>query len=419
MYKENPVSLMNPPTDLLMRAGADYGPLVGNGQWWRFFSSGFVHFGALHLFLNMYCLATLGTQLESQIGMLKYVLIYFISMLTASMLSMYVHPFGASVGASGALFGLLGCELLLLLQLWKTLPKKQFAAALVNYLFIIILYIGVGAFFPIIDNFAHIGGLLGGIISACALLPLKPEKKLPNVLNLVSLTALGLLLWVCFNAVIQYDKQAADTMTAAQLTRVHKLKKDCPIPFWFPGRVGSPIEAIGAACLECPDYPTAIKMADKEVELDKQNAYAYYTRGFVQHKFHHDAEAIPDVDKALELAPNKYEFLALKARCELVLNQIKDAETDAELALKVDRKDHADAEDVLGCCILGQKKSGSINHFNKAISENGELGSAFYHRAMAHQLLGDKMKAEQDFIRAQDHSYLPDAWDKEHTTRTK
>ncbi len=414
MFKENPGALWKPSAELLMRAGADYGPLVANGQWWRCLTSGFVHVGVLHLLLNMSVLSNVG-KLESTMGALKYLLIYFVSMISASFLSLYFHPYIVSAGASGAIFGLLGSQLVILAQLWKKMPKKELIGSLLSYALMLGLYIGIGACIPQIDNFAHIGGLLGGIVASVALLPLDGKKKIPNIVNLIALGAIAGLIWSGYSFVVQRDKDATDAMTAEQLVQIKREVKDYAVPFWMPSRIGSPVEAIGSACLECPDYKTAIEMADKEVDLDKQNGHAYYTRAMVQHKFNHDSEALVDVDKALALVPRDYDFVVLKARIELVLKHIEAAESDVHAAMKCEHKEHAEAEDVAGCCQLAQgDPKGASNHFSKAISENAELGSAYYHRAMVHQMLGDKFKAQQDFVRAQDHSYIPNQWDKEH-----
>jgi rhomboid protease GluP len=420
MFKENSGALWNPPNDLLIRAGADYGPLFANGQWWRSISSGFVHIGMLHLLLNLYVLARIGGDLENQIGFLKYLMVYFIAMIAGSLLSSYIQPYIVSAGASGAIFGLLGCQLVALTRLWKEIPKGKLAGLAMSYALLLFLYIAIGSFFPRINNWDHLGGLLGGIVASLVLLPLDEKKKAPNLFNAIGIFAIAFGLWVGNTYVMQRDKQAADAMTAPQLVEVDKMLKEYTIPFWLPTRVGSPVEAIGSACLQCPDYKTAIEMADKEVDLDKQNGHGYYTRALVQHKFGHDTEALGDINKALSIVPGDYDFLLLRARIEILLKHFDDATSDAQSAMKTDRKEHAVAADIAGSCRLAQgDRKGAISYFNKAIREDADLGSAYYHRAIAHQMLGDKIKSQQDFIRAQDRSYVPDQWDTEQTTHDR
>jgi len=420
VFKANPAALWWPSSELLIKAGADYGPLVANGQWWRSLSYGFVHVGLIHLLLNVAVLARLGGYLENQIGAVKYLLIYFISMLAGSLLSLYVHPYVVSAGASGAIFGLMGCQLVALLRLWKEMPKRQLLELAISYVLLLGLYIVIGSFIPIVDNFGHIGGLLGGIIASVVLLPLNEDNKLPNLFNVIGIVAIAAGLWGAHTFVGRKDKDAAEAMTPTQLVQIRKELKEDSLPFLMPARVGSPMEAIGSACLQCPDYKTALEMAEKEVELDKQNGHAYYTRALVQQKFDHDSEALVDIDKALSLVPADYDFLVLRAKIELLLKQFDAAASDTRSAMKTERKEHAQAEDVAGCCCLAEgEKRAALSHFSKAISEDADLGAAYYHRAIAHQMLGDKIKSEQDLYRAEDRNYIPDQWDKVHQNGVK
>ncbi len=218
MYKENPAALLNPSTDLLLRAGADYGPLFAHGQLWRVLTCGFVHIGILHLVLNMLALSSIGSVVEHQVGVLKYLLIYFISMIAASLLSLYSHPYVISAGASGAIFGLLGCQLLMLLALSRQMPKAQLISALLSDLIMIGLYFAIGSFFPQIDNFAHLGGLSGGIAAGLALMPLSSRSKMPNIFNVAALAALAMLLSQAKTFAWQRTDQAAEIMTSDHIT---------------------------------------------------------------------------------------------------------------------------------------------------------------------------------------------------------
>jgi len=94
------------------RNGALYGPLVANGDWWRIITSGFLHAGIVHLAFNMYFLYFLGVLIEPAIGRLRFALIYAVALLGGSFGALLLTPNTPTVGASGAVFGLMGATIL-------------------------------------------------------------------------------------------------------------------------------------------------------------------------------------------------------------------------------------------------------------------------------------------------------------------
>jgi membrane associated rhomboid family serine protease/Flp pilus assembly protein TadD len=154
--------------DLAIRLGADYGPLTVSGQWWRLFTSMFLHFGFFHLALNMLCLFSLGTLAERVMGRAAFVVLYFATGLLGSLASVAVNPQIVSAGASGAVFGVAGG---LVSYLWlKKAPldfanvKKQLSS-LATFLLINFIY----SFRPGVDMMAHVGGAVSGFVIAVAL----------------------------------------------------------------------------------------------------------------------------------------------------------------------------------------------------------------------------------------------------------
>lgn len=148
---------------------------VRNHEFYRLFTSAFFHGGIIHLFTNMYSLYVIGTELETFLGKFKYIIIYLISILTSSLLSGVINGSSIfSVGASGAIFGLMGAILYFgyhyRLYLGSALKEQIIPVILLN------LFIGFSL--PYIDNFAHIGGLVGGLFSAmCVGIEGKTNKK--------------------------------------------------------------------------------------------------------------------------------------------------------------------------------------------------------------------------------------------------
>lgn len=142
-----------------------YGPYIREYQeYYRLFTCGFLHADIFHLLFNCYALYVIGSQLESFMGKGKYLVIYFFSILLASLMSI---TFGdhASIGASGAIFGLMGSLLYFgyhyRIYLGNTLKSQIIPLILINLVY--------GSVVSGIDNFAHIGGLIGGFLITMAL----------------------------------------------------------------------------------------------------------------------------------------------------------------------------------------------------------------------------------------------------------
>lgn len=164
----------------LLAWGANYGPYTEDGQWWRLSTNIFLHGGAMHLLGNMYGLLFVGINLEPVLGKKKYVLSYFVTGIIASLISLWWHTTATvSVGASGAIFGLFG--IFLVLMLTKVFPKQVNKAFLLST-FIFIGYNLIAGLAGGIDNAAHIGGLISGFIIGFFLSPsLKKEGALDEM----------------------------------------------------------------------------------------------------------------------------------------------------------------------------------------------------------------------------------------------
>lgn len=155
----------NGSTDILtlVNFGANYAPLVEAGEWYRLFTSTFIHIGVLHLICNMYSLFVIGSQLESFYGKWKYLTVYLLSGVVGNLFSLLLTD-GISAGASGAIFGLFG-SLLYFGYHYRvylgTVIKSQIIPLIALNLFIGFASTGI-------DNAAHIGGLIAGVLVSSA-----------------------------------------------------------------------------------------------------------------------------------------------------------------------------------------------------------------------------------------------------------
>ena len=143
--------------------GMKVNTLIRAGQYWRLFTPMFLHGSILHIGFNMYALAIIGMDVERQFGHKRYAALYFISGFTGNVLSFLLSPY-ASLGSSTAIFGILTAEGVFLFQN-RSLFGARATHALKNILFVaaVNLFIGLS---PGIDNWGHLGGLLGGAIFA-------------------------------------------------------------------------------------------------------------------------------------------------------------------------------------------------------------------------------------------------------------
>ncbi|MBR1416640.1 MAG: rhomboid family intramembrane serine protease [Bacilli bacterium] len=138
--------------------------MVKAGEFYRIITSAFVHAGLLHLLVNMYSLYIIGTQVETFLGKRKFIFIYLTSAIVGNLMSLVFNT-GFSVGASGAIFGLMGSLLYFgyhyRLYLSTVIKSQIIPIILVNLI--------IGFTLDGIDNFAHIGGLIGGYLSTMAI----------------------------------------------------------------------------------------------------------------------------------------------------------------------------------------------------------------------------------------------------------
>lgn len=164
------VDVFQPDTQSLIDWGANFKPLTLEGEWWRLFTACFIHIGVFHLLLNMYALLYIGLMLEPYLGKSRFLVAYLLSGVFASMASLWWHDLTVSAGASGAIFGMYGVFLALLTT--SLIEKSAQKALLVSIVFFIVYNIlnglkpGSG-----IDNAAHIGGLLSGLVTGYVLVP--------------------------------------------------------------------------------------------------------------------------------------------------------------------------------------------------------------------------------------------------------
>ena len=190
---------MDPTPRQLIDWGANYGPLTLGGQEWRLLTSMFLHGGLFHIFFNMWCLWDLGSLCESLYGHTTFAAVYLVSGIGASLASVWWHPAVPSVGASGAIFGIVGALIASYYLGEFTMPRFAVAGHLRSVLVFAGYALIFGAMSGRTDNAAHIGGLVTGLVSGALIARVAPERK-PfrriGVLLFVGLMVFGCGAWL-------------------------------------------------------------------------------------------------------------------------------------------------------------------------------------------------------------------------------
>jgi len=147
--------------DLLTLWGAKASDMIRAGQLWRLITPVLLHASPEHIIFNMYALLVFGTGLERNFGHWRFLALYLLAGFTGNVLSFLLSE-GYSVGASTAIFGLVAAEGVFLYQN-RGLFGRQFGRAIGNVIFVVAVNLFLGLS-PAIDNWGHVGGLLGGLV---------------------------------------------------------------------------------------------------------------------------------------------------------------------------------------------------------------------------------------------------------------
>lgn len=168
----------------LLTEGAVSRFAIEDGEYWRLVTAGFLHAGFFHVMFNMLSLYILGSMLEPAIGRVRFALIYFVSLLSGSFGALVAQPEGLTVGASGAIFGLMSAAAVVARNRGFGLMESGLG-----------IWIGLNLLItftvPNISVGGHIGGLVGGAITALLLVELSSRARLPQAVPMLLAAAVG------------------------------------------------------------------------------------------------------------------------------------------------------------------------------------------------------------------------------------
>jgi membrane associated rhomboid family serine protease len=265
---------VNFDTPTVVHWGADFGLLTLSGEWWRMLTSTFLHGGIIHIAVNMWALRNLGYTAELFYGRRNFLIIYLLSGLAGSAGTLVWNPARVSVGASGAIFGVAGA--LAALVYFKKLPvdRAVLRRDIGSIGGMILVNLFLGASIGIIDNSAHVGGLLAGTILGFAL---------PAMI---------------FRAEREKSETPGYMATAAVLAAILGLAMFCR------AKVAPDLEVYSAEmAYEAGDKAGALAHVQRATELHPQSFYANSFIGALYLDNGENAKALPFLEKANQLDP--------------------------------------------------------------------------------------------------------------------
>jgi rhomboid protease GluP len=301
------ISLTEPTTGQLLKWGANWGPRSLGNQPWRMLTSNYLHIGLLHIFFNMWCLWDLGHLAERIFDRWTYLLTYTACGLAGSISSLWWHPLVIGAGASGAIFGLAGALIAALYLGRLPFPKKAVGHTLKSLL----LFAGYNLFFGAvgsrIDNSAHIGGLVAGLLLGAVLARklTEPEDDRKHWSFAVFAVA-AVLLFVAVSYVKKANGYVVPLERAVTALQQDQIKAAIPdlerAAVEKPGN-GTVLAMLGTAYLQEQDYAKAEGVLQRAVQINPQNAGLQYNLGFARLKLGKASQAIAPLEKAVQLNP--------------------------------------------------------------------------------------------------------------------
>lgn len=190
----NGAGFWHSPNSIQLKWGANFGPATQDGEWWRLMTAMFLHFGVMHLTLNCLSLWESGQLVERMYGRWRFLGIYFTSGLFGNLVSLVAQGnVAVSGGASGAIFGVYGAALVFLWREREALSVYEFRWLFGGGVAFSVLTIILGFIIPGIDNYAHIGGLVAGIVASIFLSQAITARQMPVKYKLISLLSIVLV----------------------------------------------------------------------------------------------------------------------------------------------------------------------------------------------------------------------------------
>lgn len=179
--------------DTVVAFGAKSNAEINAGEIWRLLTPVFIHIGPIHLAFNCYALWIVGQQVERLYGAARFVVFYVVMGVAGVLGSYFYNPTAASAGASGAIFGLFGVLLMFGIRNRKSVPRWLARAIGRGVLPVIVLNLVIGLAIPVVDNSAHVAGLLSGMVLGGVFSFHAPGRRTPPAFQTAQTVSLVLI----------------------------------------------------------------------------------------------------------------------------------------------------------------------------------------------------------------------------------
>lgn len=342
------ISASHPAGADLIRFGSNFGPYTLSGQYWRLFTHMFVHIGFFHLAFNMWFLYSLGKDCERLLGSVTYTAMYLISGVAGGVASLWWHPYTNSAGASGALFGILGAMIASFKFGEFSMPRALVRANLQNMLWCAGINLAWGLTGGI-DNAAHIGGMIAGMIIGALVAITAPDLrdfgKRAVVLLLVAGAVGGGFWWV-------------------QKGEVARL--------FTPSRA--------ALLIQQGKFQEATAELEMQVKRNPKDMEARFTLGSMYLKTGRAEDAMKQDEWLLANAPKNSEIRSVAASRMLILVTGNDVSKATVYFSDMAKRDPSDAlpHRILGELAASQKRDDvAVAEYQKSISLNANDSTAY------------------------------------------
>lgn len=372
-------AISGPNNQVLLNFGADQGIRAMRGEYWRIVTNIFVHIGLLHIFMNMWIFAVMGPNVERIYGTIKFLLAYFFVGIIASLTSIYMDPRLISAGASGAVFGVFGLWFGFLLAnrgiLQENFVKDNMKSAVV----FLILILANGFMRTGIDNAAHVGGVVSGVMCGfflCPVLPGDPPWRKKDFLGILLMAAVAYGAYYLAN----------ENMHKSMIVRSVALA---------PADLKEP-----TALLKSNKLQEAIKLLNVVLEKSPNDPRAHYLRALAYANLREDSKALADIDETLKVWTDKSAALQFKTERLINLGRFKEALAVADKAVA------AAPEDSMGY-MMRSSIYDRLDDVSKSLEDSSEAvrlapnnANAFSHRGYSYMNLGLCDDALKDFSTA-------------------